>query len=245
MDLPTGRPASFEALVRWQHPVRGVIMPADFIPLAEETGLIVPLGRWVLRTAAHQARLWLDRFGLPFSMAVNVSVRQLLEDGFVEEVATALRDSALPAPCLTLEVTESVFMTDVETTAARLDELKALGVRLAIDDFGTGYSSLSYLERFPIDVIKIDRSFVAVLLDPTRPATLVHTILELAQRLGVPAIAEGIEKASQLVELRDRGCLFGQGFLFSRPLAAEAMEQLLASGELDLPVLTDTAIRAG
>jgi EAL domain-containing protein (putative c-di-GMP-specific phosphodiesterase class I) len=176
---------------------------------------------------------------------VNVSVRQLLEESFVEEVATALQDSGLPGPCLTLEVTESVFMTDVETAGARLAELKTLGVQLAIDDFGTGYSSLSYLERFPIDVIKIDRSFVAALLDPTRPATLVHTILELARRLGVPAVAEGIEKASQFVELREQGCLFGQGFLFSRPLSADAMERVLASGELDLPILTDAVIRPG
>jgi diguanylate cyclase (GGDEF)-like protein/PAS domain S-box-containing protein len=243
IDLPTGRPASFEALVRWQHPSRGMLMPNDFIPLAEETGLIVPLGRWVLRTATRQGRRWLDRFGLPFSMAVNVSVRQLLEDGFVEEVATALRDSGLPGSCLTLEVTESVFMTDLDSTAARLDELKAVGVQLAIDDFGTGYSSLSYLERFPIDVIKIDRSFVAALLDPGRPATLVHTILDLARRLGVPAIAEGIERPSQFVELREQGCQLGQGFLFSRPLDAEAMERVLASGDLDLPIMPGAVVR--
>ncbi|MEN3359131.1 MAG: hypothetical protein V7637_3113 [Mycobacteriales bacterium] len=244
IDLPTGRPASFEALVRWQHPTRGMLQPNDFIPLAEETGLIVPLGRWVLRSATRQARLWLGRFGLPFSMAVNVSVRQLLEEGFAEEVAAALRDSGLPASCLTLELTESVFMTDFETTAVLLARLKAIGVLLAIDDFGTGYSSLSYLEQFPIDVIKIDRSFVAALLDPARPANLVHTILELARRLGVPAIAEGIERASQFVELREQGCLLGQGFLFSRPLEAEDLERVLASGQLDLPVQSEAAVRS-
>jgi diguanylate cyclase (GGDEF)-like protein/PAS domain S-box-containing protein len=244
VDLPSGRPASFEALVRWEHPTRGLLQPNDFIPLAEETGLIVPLGRWVLRTAAEQGRRWLDRFGLPFSMAVNVSVRQLLEGGFVEEVTAALRESGLPASCLTLEVTESVFMTDLDTTTALLGRLKAVGVQLAIDDFGTGYSSLSYLERFPIDLIKIDRSFVAALLDPSRPATLVHTILELARRLGVPAIAEGIERTSQFVELREHGCLLGQGFLFSRPLAPDALERVLASGELDLPIRPDAAVRS-
>ncbi|HVQ95235.1 MAG TPA: EAL domain-containing protein, partial [Mycobacteriales bacterium] len=243
IDLPTGRPASFEALVRWQHPTRGMLQPNDFIPLAEETGLIVPLGRWVLRAATRQARLWLGRFGLPFSMAVNVSVRQLLEDGFAEEVEAALHDSGLPASCLTLELTESVFMTDFGTTAALLARLKVIGVRLAIDDFGTGYSSLSYLERFPIDLIKIDRSFVAALLDPTRPANLVHTILELARRLGVPAIAEGIERTSQFVELREQGCLLGQGFLFSRPLEAADLERVLASGQLDLPIQSEVAVR--
>jgi diguanylate cyclase (GGDEF)-like protein/PAS domain S-box-containing protein len=243
IDLPTGRPASFEALVRWQHPTRGMLQPNDFIPLAEETGLIVPLGRWVLREATRQARLWLGRFGLPFSMAVNVSVRQLLEDGFAEEVEAALHDSGLPASCLTLELTESVFMTDFGTTAALLARLKVIGVRLAIDDFGTGYSSLSYLEQFPIDLIKIDRSFVAALLDPTRPANLVHTILELARRLGVPAIAEGIERTSQFVELREQGCLLGQGFLFSRPLAAADLERVLASGQLDLPIQPEVAVR--
>jgi EAL domain-containing protein (putative c-di-GMP-specific phosphodiesterase class I) len=168
----------------------------------------------------------------------------LLEEGFAEEVAAALRDSGLPASCLTLELTESVFMTDFETTAALLARLKAIGVLLAIDDFGTGYSSLSYLEQFPIDVIKIDRSFVAALLDPARPANLVHTILELARRLGVPAIAEGIERASQFVELREQGCLLGQGFLFSRPLEAEDLERVLASGQLDLPVQSEAAVRS-
>jgi diguanylate cyclase (GGDEF)-like protein/PAS domain S-box-containing protein len=243
MDLATGRPASFEALVRWRHPTRGLVQPADFVPLAEETGLVVPLGRWVLRAACHQARRWQDGFGIPFSMAVNVSVRQLAEEGFVDDVFAALRESRLPPSTLTLEVTESVFTIDVQKTKARLEALKALGVRLAIDDFGTGYSSLSYLERFPIDLIKIDRSFVAALLDPTRPATLVYAILDLAKRLGVSAVAEGIERASQFVELREFGCQFGQGFLFSRPLEPELMEQVLASGELDLPVLVPVPAR--
>jgi diguanylate cyclase (GGDEF)-like protein/PAS domain S-box-containing protein len=236
VDLGTGRPASFEALVRWEHPSRGLVPPGDFVPLAEETGLIVPLGRWVLRTAARQARVWLERFEQPFSMAVNVSARQLLEADFVSDVIAVIAETALPPQLLTLEVTESIFLTDLAQTTCRLNELKSIGVRLAIDDFGTGYSSLSYLENFPIDVIKIDRSFVASLLDPSKPATLVHTILELARQLGVPAVAEGIEKTSQFVELREQGCLLGQGFLFSRPLDAEAMERVLASGELDLPV---------
>jgi EAL domain-containing protein (putative c-di-GMP-specific phosphodiesterase class I) len=236
VDLPSGRPASFEALVRWEHPQRGLIPPNDFVPLAEETGLIVPLGRWVLDTAAKQAFAWLERFEQPFSMAVNVSARQLLEDGFVADVIEVLRDSMLPPELLTLEVTESIFLTDLEQTARLLRQLKSVGVRLAIDDFGTGYSSLSYLENFPIDFIKIDRSFVASLLDPAKPATLVHTIIDLARRLGVPAIAEGIEKTSQFIELRELGCLLGQGFLFSRPLDAKSMERVLASGELDLPV---------
>jgi diguanylate cyclase (GGDEF)-like protein/PAS domain S-box-containing protein len=244
MDLATGRPASFEALVRWRHPTRGLVPPTDFVPLAEETGLVVPLGRWVLRTACHQARRWQDRFGLPFSMAVNVSVRQLAEDGFVEDVFAVLQESRLPPSTLTLELTESVLMTEVHAMSARFEALKSLGVRLAIDDFGTGYSSLSYLERFPIDVIKIDRSFVAALLDPNRPATLVYAILDLARRLGVAAIAEGIEKASQFIELREFGCQLGQGFLFSRALDPDAMERLLASGELDLPVRPGYAARA-
>jgi diguanylate cyclase (GGDEF)-like protein/PAS domain S-box-containing protein len=232
MDLVSGRPASFEALIRWRHPTKGLLAPSEFLPLVEETGLIVPLGRWVLRQACQQARQWQDRFRLSLTMAVNVSTRQLADDGIGSDVAQALRDSRLDPASLTLEVTESALVTDMSGTVKRLEALRASGVRIAIDDFGTGYSSLSYLDQFPIDVIKIDRSFVSVLLDPSRQPPLAQMILDLATRLGVPTVAEGIEDESQFNRLRELGCFLGQGFLFSRPLHPDTLEEILASGGL-------------
>jgi diguanylate cyclase (GGDEF)-like protein/PAS domain S-box-containing protein len=233
MDLATGYPASFEALIRWQHPGRGLLEPGHFVPIAEETGLIVPIGRWVLRTACVQARAWQRLFGLPLAMAVNVSIRQLADDGLVDDVAQALRDSGLDAASLTLELTESAFMSDVDAAVARVKEIKSLGVRIAIDDFGTGYSSLSYLDRIPADIIKIDRSFVSLLMESGERPPLVQMILDLARNLNVQTVAEGVEHQSQFQRLRELGCFLGQGFLFSRPLDPRSMEALLASGALD------------
>jgi diguanylate cyclase (GGDEF)-like protein/PAS domain S-box-containing protein len=230
IELESGRPASFEALVRWRHPTAGLLSPSLFMPLVEETGLIVPLGRWILREACHQARRWQDRYGTALSMAVNVSVHQLGDDGILASVADALRDSGLDPACLTLELTESAFMADVPGTVKRLDALRATGVRIAIDDFGTGYSSLGYLDRFGVDVIKIDRSFVSVLLDPARQPPLVQMILDLARSLGVPTVAEGIEDQGQYARLRELGCVYGQGFLFARPLEPAALERVLDGG---------------
>jgi diguanylate cyclase (GGDEF)-like protein/PAS domain S-box-containing protein len=230
VDLVSGRPASFEALVRWRHPTAGLLEPGEFIPLVEETGLIVPLGRWVLRQACEQARRWQRRYGTSLSMSVNVSVHQVTDDDMLTAVAEALRDSGLEPSSLTIELTETAFMSDVPGTSRRLDALRATGVRIAIDDFGTGYSSLSYLDRFGVDVIKIDRSFVSALLDPARQPPLVQMILDLARSLGVPTVAEGIEDDAQLARLRELGCNLGQGYLFSRPLDPATLEGVLDGG---------------
>jgi diguanylate cyclase (GGDEF)-like protein len=211
VDLDLGRVAGFEALVRWQHPTRGLVGPGDFIPLAEETGLIVPLGRWVLREAARQAATWA---GAPY-LSVNVAGAQLEQPGFVDEVALALADGGLDAARLVLEVTESSLVGDLE--AERLQALRRLGVRLAIDDFGTGYSSLSYLRRFPMDVLKIDRSFTK---DACNDSALLNAIVAMGESLGLVLIPEGIEEHEQADALRALGCRLGQGFLFGRPVPA-------------------------
>ena len=214
VDLDLGRVAGFEALVRWQHPSRGFLGPGEFIPLAEETGLIVPLGRWVLREAVRQAALWA---GAPY-LSVNVASAQLEQVGFVDEVASALADGGLEPSRLMLEVTESSLVGDAE--AERLQALRRLGVRLAIDDFGTGYSSLSYLRRFPMDVLKIDRSFTRDACDDN---ALLQAIVAMGESLGLVLIPEGIEEPEQADALRALGCRLGQGFLFGRPVPADEL----------------------
>jgi diguanylate cyclase (GGDEF)-like protein/PAS domain S-box-containing protein len=225
VDLATGSWAGTEALIRWPHPTRGLVPPLDFITLAEETGLIVPLGRWVLDTALEHRNSWsgLVPAGLEFSLAVNVSVRQLVEPDFVHHVATAITDSGLPPASVTLEMTESVFMDDGRANARVLSKLHDLGLKIAIDDFGTGYSSLSYLRRFPIDVIKVDRSFVAGLLESREDRAVTKAMIELAHSLDLDLIAEGIETAEQLALLRELGCRLGQGYLLHRPMAVDAI----------------------
>ncbi|MEU4624082.1 EAL domain-containing protein [Actinoplanes sp. NPDC023801] len=224
VDLATSRVIGFEALVRWPHPVRGMINPLDFIPIAEATGLIVPLGRWVLHEACRQAVEWgAAGDGGPPKMSVNVSVRQFDRADLAEMVAAVLADTGMPADRLCLEMTESVLMTDTDANLEQLLRLKALGLTLAIDDFGTGYSSLAYLRRFPVDTLKIDRSFVerlGVIADDT---ALTDTIVRLGKSLGMATVAEGIEEFGQLAALREMGCGFAQGYYFSRPVpAAEA-----------------------
>jgi EAL domain-containing protein (putative c-di-GMP-specific phosphodiesterase class I) len=229
VDLDGGGPVGFEALVRWQHPERGLLGPGEFIPLAEETGLIVPLGAWVLRHACHAAAQWPDA---PY-LSVNVASAQLQEEGFVDEVACALADSGLEARRLVVEVTESSLVG--ETAAGRLQALRRLGVRLAIDDFGTGYSSLDYLRRFPMDVLKIDRSFVDRLgAGDAEDETLVRTIVRLGQRFGMQTVAEGVENAAQVAVLREMSCDYGQGYFLSRPLPSAEATRLLETG---LPAL--------
>ncbi|MGH3744298.1 MAG: putative bifunctional diguanylate cyclase/phosphodiesterase, partial [Mycobacteriales bacterium] len=229
VDLDTERLVGVEALVRWQDPERGLVPPLDFIPLAEETGLIVPIGRWVLRQACQQARLWQNRYPkIPgLYMSVNLSARQLDAPGLIEDVQRALDESGLPAQSLTVEVTESLLMVNLESAAARLTELRALGVRVAIDDFGTGYSSLSYLERLPVDVLKIDRSFVSQLGSAGDDPVLVRAIAEIAQALHLGVVAEGVELPEQVAELRALQCGLAQGFYFARPLTETDLEALL------------------
>ncbi|MHB1582429.1 MAG: putative bifunctional diguanylate cyclase/phosphodiesterase [Acidimicrobiales bacterium] len=222
-----------EALLRWQHPTRGVVAPYEFIPALEESGLILDVGRWVLGEACRRAAEWRSR-GYPLSMSVNVSARQLDAEGFFEDVRTALAESALPAGSLVLEVTETMLMRDTDLVVGRLRELKSLGVRIAIDDFGTGYSSLAYLRQFPVDLLKIDQSFIATMAESPESMALIHTLVELGRALGLETLAEGIEERSQLEALQRERCQHGQGFLFSRPVPPEEVERLFSSAGFGL-----------
>ena len=229
--LDDGRIAGAEALIRWQHPERGVIAPATFIPLAEETGLIVPIGAWVLEEACRQSRLWRESGdgGAPLVVSVNISARQLLVPDFLDVVAGVIARHDVNPAALHFEITETVLMSDAEFYVETLTALKALGVKLAIDDFGTGYSSLSYLRRFPVDKIKIDRSFVSGPGHDGQQWSIVSAIIGMARALDLLVLAEGIETDDQLERLRALGCQYGQGYLFSRPLTAEILSDLVAS----------------
>jgi EAL domain-containing protein (putative c-di-GMP-specific phosphodiesterase class I) len=219
-------PTGVEALIRWKHPVRGVLQPEDFIPLLEETGLITEIGKWVLWEACSQGAAW-RAAGYPIGMAVNVSARQLDTDQLVADVEAALSHSGLDAGALTIEITETTLMRNVEETARRLAAVKRLGVRIAIDDFGTGYSSLAHLQRFPVDALKIDRSFIMGLAHNQQGEALVHTLVQLGKALSIDTFAEGIEQQHELALLRDEDCEGGQGFLYARPLDAAATEAFL------------------
>jgi diguanylate cyclase (GGDEF)-like protein/PAS domain S-box-containing protein len=219
-----------EALIRWQHPTRGVISPDDFIPVLEDSGMIVEVGRWVLNQACAQAATW-QKQGLRTTMSVNVSMRQLEAESLVEHVEEALAASNLEPSSLTIEVTESTLMRDANATVSRLRRLKEIGVMIAIDDFGTGYSSLAYLRQFPVDVLKIDRSFIAEMDGTADGAALIHTLVELGRTLGLSTIAEGIEDHSQLEGLRNEHCDSGQGFIFSKPVEPAAIEALLSQSD--------------
>ncbi|HZI19842.1 MAG TPA: EAL domain-containing protein [Pyrinomonadaceae bacterium] len=244
VSLASGEIRSLEALVRWRHPERGVVSPAEFIPVAEETGLIIPLGQWVLNEACRQMRDWQSR-GVPrgqITVSVNLSGRQFSQSDLLEQVGAALHEAGLPAGSLKLEITESMVMENVETAIAVLGQLRALGVELSIDDFGTGYSSLSYLHRFPINTLKIDRSFVTRMTDNTENAEIVRTIVTLARSLEMDVVAEGVETVAQLRQLRALDCDFGQGYLFSRPVAAEAVPELMRGADYStLMALRDEA----
>jgi diguanylate cyclase (GGDEF)-like protein/PAS domain S-box-containing protein len=218
-----------EALVRWAHPERGLVAPGEFIPLAEETGLILPIGRWVLETACEQLKAWTgDRRSRDLHLSVNVSARQFGQPDFVEQVAETLRATGAPAERLVLELTESVVLDDVEGAAGKMNALKALGVGFAVDDFGTGYSSLTYLTRLPLDQIKIDRSFVRNLPGSANDAAVAHTIITLAESLGLAVIAEGVETEAQRRFLERHGCPSFQGFLFGKPMPIDVFEAKLA-----------------
>jgi diguanylate cyclase (GGDEF)-like protein len=238
-DLSSGAFSSVEALLRWRHPTRGVILPDDFIPALEASGLIVPVGRWVLHEACRQGAAWAHQ-GHPVTVSINVSAKQLERDQIVTDVHDALVNSGFdPALCV-LELTESTLMHNVEETVGRLTLLKALGVRVAIDDFGTGYSSLAYLRQFPIDVLKIDRSFVSGITDSSEAVALVHAMVQLGKALGLETVAEGVENDSQREKLAAENVDTVQGFLFARPLDVEAVSRLLedsAHNPLDLASL--------
>jgi EAL domain-containing protein (putative c-di-GMP-specific phosphodiesterase class I) len=229
VSLATGAISGFEALVRWNHPERGLLQPGDFIPLAEETGQVLPIDRWVLLHACSQARQWQrdNLAGPDFEVSVNLSTRQLENDHVVDVVQLALDVSGLRPENLVLEVTESFVLRDEIAGARRLRELRALGVRLAIDDFGTGYSSLSYLRQLPVDVLKIDRSFTSGLGRSEADTALVQAILRLADSLGLNVIAEGVEDAGQREALVALGCAQGQGWHFARAVDAAEMEAML------------------
>jgi len=225
-DLQSERVIGVEALIRWRHPSRGIIAPDQFIPIAEVSELIVPIGRWVLQQACQQAAAW-HATGHPIGMSVNVSARQLDRDELIDDVRHALEHSGLDPAQLTLEVTETTLMRDADATARRLASLKALGVRIAIDDFGTGYSSLAYLSQFPVDALKIDRSFISGIASSTASTALIHTLVQLGKTLNIETLAEGIEETDQLRALQREHCDQGQGFLFARPLDAAAVEEFL------------------
>ena len=229
VKLETGEVIGAEALVRWQHPTRGLVPPLEFIPLAEETGLIIPLGGWILRQACRQLAEWqrLRGGGEPFVMNVNLSSRQLVRDAIADEVAAAVDESGIRASWLVLEVTETVLMADPVVAATALGHIRDLGVRVALDDFGSGYSSLSHLRRFPIDIVKIDKSFVDDVATGGVESAIARSIIDLGRAMQIDTVAEGIELDEQAEMLRSLGCQFGQGFYFARPLEPAAWEELL------------------
>lgn len=230
-ELDSLNACGVEALLRWMHPSRGVVGPDDFIPMLEETGMIVDVGRWVLRTACEQATSWHQR-GHRLNVSVNVSVRQLEAESFIDDVRLSLSESGLEPGSLVLEITETALMRDSDATVRRLHDLKALGVQIAIDDFGTGYSSLAYLRQFPVDALKIDRSFIAAMAESAESSALIHTLVELGRALGLETLAEGIEDQLQLERLRREDCARGQGFLFSKPVDPRAIESFLSLAEV-------------
>jgi EAL domain-containing protein (putative c-di-GMP-specific phosphodiesterase class I) len=227
LDLESERVVGVEALLRWRHPISGVIPPDVFIPIAEDSGLIVQIGRWVLDSACIQGAVW-HRNGYPLNISVNASARQLERPEFVEEVRAALQRSKLEPTSLTIEITETVLMRKPDETARLLGDLKALGVRVAVDDFGTGYSSLAYLRQFPVDSLKIDRTFITGLSLSREAHALTHTLIQLGKSLGLQTLAEGVEQHSQVRELQREGCDMAQGFLFARPLAPDVVESFLS-----------------
>jgi EAL domain-containing protein (putative c-di-GMP-specific phosphodiesterase class I) len=232
--LQTEEIVGVEALLRWAHPTRGTIPPDEFIPVGERSGLIIPIGRWVLVEACRQAVIWHDE-GYDLGIAVNVSARQLDSDDLIKDVRDALQRSGLEPGSLTIEVTETTIMHDTEATATRLHRLKDLGVRIAIDDFGTGYSSLAYLRRFPADALKIDRSFISEIANSEESTALIHTLVQLGRTLNIETLAEGIEDRVQLEALQREHCDHGQGFLFSRPLSVDALEEFLGTVDSQAP----------
>jgi len=230
IDLSTMAITGFEALVRWQHPELGRVPPGEFIGIAEETGLIIGIGNWVLQQACRQTRGLIDEFGRPVRVSVNVSARQLAQPGFVDEVRSALASTDLAPSSLELELTESALIENLDRAAAMLGELNALGVKLAVDDFGTGYSGLAYLRRFPIDILKLDRSFVLCEDGRISAFDFIKAFVDMAHALRMSVVAEGVETTEVLDFLRAANCDEVQGYLLARPMPFEDLRSLLAGG---------------
>jgi diguanylate cyclase (GGDEF)-like protein len=240
--LETGTISGFEALIRWQHPERGFVPPDDFIPIAEETGLIIPIGQWVLEEACRQIHEWQEQFTQypPLQISVNLSSKQFVNSNLIDQIRRVLRETNVEPQSLKLEITESVVMENFDMAIEMLNQLRTLGIELSIDDFGTGYSSLSYLHRFPISTLKIDRSFVSRMSDNNENAEIVRTIMMLARSLKMDVVAEGVETIDQLTQLAMLECEYGQGYYFSKPLKIADAAKLLADGQtypITLPAL--------
>ena len=233
VEISTGKVTGMKALIRWHHPKLGIIPPDRFIPMAEETGLIIPLGKWVINTACQQTLRWQQAGFPPCQVAVNISPRQIRQSDLIETVAKALAESGLEARCLELEITENVLVDDLAPTIAVMEALNDMGVSLAIDDFGTGYSSLNYLHRFPLSKLKIDQSFVQSIGERAGKHAIVEAIIALARALDLDVIAEGIENQAQIAFLKKHGCVYGQGFYFSRPLPAKDFEKFLLQDRIN------------
>jgi EAL domain-containing protein (putative c-di-GMP-specific phosphodiesterase class I) len=226
----SGEVVGAEALLRWEHPRRGLLLPAEFIPVAEETGLILPIGQWILEEACRQARAWQEQYpnDPPLTMCVNLSSRQFRHYNLIQDVTRALQETGLDSRSLCLDIAESAMMEETQFTNTTLQQLKSSGIKVAIDDFGIGYSSMRWLERFPVDYVKIDRSFVAGLGERTEDEVVARSLIRLAKGLGMEAIAEGVETAEQLARLEEMGCEMAQGHYFSEPLLSEAFSAHLA-----------------
>ena len=229
LNLKNRKIVGLEALLRWKHPEGGLVSPAKFIPVAEEAGLIVPIGEWVLRAACLQNRAWQKKGYQPVSVAVNLSGRQFEHRQLIETVTRALRDADLDPRYLALEITESAIMKNPEKASTMLQQLKTMGIPISIDDFGTGYSSLSYLKRFPVDELKIDRSFIMNIATNTDDAAIASAIIAMAHSLKLKVVAEGVETDEQLAFLSSLGCDEAQGFLFSKPVPAQECVQLISN----------------
>ncbi len=227
LNVATNSIIGAEALVRWNHPELGLVSPVNFISLAENSGMIVSIGEWVLRESCRQAKAWIDEGFKSFKIAVNVSIRQLHEPDFIDTVQCALRDSELPPESLIIELTENMIMENAEANVVKLQKLKDLGIRLSIDDFGTGYSSLSYLQRFPIDQLKIDQSFIREIRSEIKPMPIVKAVISLAHDLGLSVVAEGVETRAQLMHIRALKCDEYQGYLCSKPVMSSVFLELL------------------
>jgi len=227
-NLASGETTGVEALLRWRHPVRGVVQPDEFISVLEDSGMIVEVGRWVLQEACRQGARW-HAHGHRLNVSVNVSTRQLETDQLIGDISCALETSGFDARSLIVEITETAIMRSVSTVVPRLAALKATGVRIAIDDFGTGYSSLAYLQRFPVDILKIDRSFIAAMADSPESGALIRSLVHLGKSLGLETLAEGIEETAQYDQLKQAHCDSGQGYLYARPLEPDGVEEFLVA----------------